>query len=231
MRSARILAGCAVALVATASACSSNNGLAHVSSPTTNVGSTASTTTVQSCPANSSSAAGSPTTTAGGPTTTAGSTGTAGSTSTTAGATTASTLFATGTVPAVKNATNLSKEPVISAGTGTPPTVLTGKDLVVGTGAEALSCDSVQVQYVGALYQSGQVFDASWTDGNGPFNTVLSPGQTVPGFMDAIIGMRVGGRREIVIPPADGYGAQGQGPIPPNATLVFVIDLLKVQGS
>jgi FKBP-type peptidyl-prolyl cis-trans isomerase len=86
--------------------------------------------------------------------------------------------------------------------------------------------NTVKVQYVGALYTTGKVFDASWTD-SGPTSFPLSG--VIPGFKDAIIGMKVGGRREIVIPPAFGYGAAGQPPtIPGNATLVFVIDLLGV---
>lgn len=142
------------------------------------------------------------------------------------GATTPSALFATGPVPAVGGATDLSKEPTISPGTGTAPAKLTGKDLVVGTGAVAGPNATVKVQYVGALYSTGKVFDASWSD-SGPVTFPLSG--VIPGFKDAIVGMRVGGRREIVIPPAEGYGAAGQPPvIPPNATLVFVIDLLSV---
>lgn len=140
--------------------------------------------------------------------------------------TTATTLFTDGPVPAVSGADDLTKEPTISPGTGTPPSTLTGKDLVVGKGDVAGPNASVTVQYVGALW-SGKVFDASWTD-SGPASFQLSG--VIPGFKDAIIGMAVGGCREIVIPPAEGYGAAGQPPtIPPNSTLVFVIDLLKVQ--
>lgn len=136
------------------------------------------------------------------------------------------TLFANGPVPAVSGADDLTKEPNISPGTGTPPSSLTGKDLVVGKGAVAGPNASVTVQYVGALW-TGKVFDASWTD-SGPASFQLSG--VIPGFKNAIIGMAVGGRREIVIPPAEGYGSAGQPPtIPPNSTLVFVIDLLKVQ--
>lgn len=140
-----------------------------------------------------------------------------------------STLFVQGNVPAVSGATDLSKEPGIAPGQGNPPTVLTGKDLVVGTGAQAAAHDTVLVQYVGALWSTGKVFDASWTD-SGP--TTFSLDGVVPGFADAIIGMRTGGRREIVIPPALGYGASGNPPlIPANATLVFVIDLIQVNPS
>ena len=140
---------------------------------------------------------------------------------------TGSTLFVTGSVPAVGGATDMSKEPTIAAGGSNPPSVLTGQDLVVGTGTSPGPNATVQVQYVGSLYSNGKVFDASWTD-NGPATFPLSG--VVPGFKDAIVGMKVGGRREIVIPPAYGYGAAGSPPaIPPNATLVFVIDLLAVQ--
>ena len=138
----------------------------------------------------------------------------------------ASTLFTTGPVPAVSGATDLAHEPKVAAGTGQPPSSLTGRDLVVGHGAVAGPDATVQVQYVGTLYQSGKVFDASWTD-SGPATFPLNG--VVPGFKDAIVGMHVGGRREIVIPPALGYGAAGSPPvIPPNSTLVFVIDLLAV---
>lgn len=167
-------------------------------------------------------ASGPATSTSTAPATTSG-----GATGSGAGAqSTPTTLFVTGSVPAVSGASDLSKEPTVSAGTGTPPTVLTGKDLVVGTGTVAGPDSTVKVQYVGALYSTGKVFDASWTD-SGP--TSFSLNGVIAGFKDAIIGMHVGGRREIVIPPAEGYGAAGSPPvIPPNATLVFVIDLLSV---
>ena len=143
-----------------------------------------------------------------------------------AGSSSPTTLFATGSAPAVSGATDLSKEPTIAPGPGTPPANLTGKDLVVGKGTVAGANASVTVQYVGALW-SGKVFDASWTD-SGPASFQLSG--VIPGFKDAIIGMAVGGRREIVIPPVLGYGTAGQPPtIPANSTLVFVIDLLQVQ--
>lgn len=142
------------------------------------------------------------------------------------GPTTSTTFLAAGAVPGVSGASDMAREPKIAAGKATPPSVLTGKDLVVGTGPTAGPNATVKVQYVGALYGTGKVFDASWSD-NGPTTFPLS--EVVPGFRDAIIGMRVGGRREVVIPPALGYGAAGSPPvIPPNATLVFVIDLLGI---
>jgi peptidylprolyl isomerase len=75
-------------------------------------------------------------------------------------------------------------------------------------------------------YATGKVFDSSWT-GNGAGTVEL--GQTVVGFQLGVEGMRVGGRREIVVPPQDGYGSKGAGPVGPNETIIFVIDLLAAQ--
>jgi len=156
--------------------------------------------------------------------------GTAASTSTSTSTTAAAAGTPTGStagLPSVTNPTNLKAEPVPAAGKAPAPTHLALADLVVGTGAAAAASSTVQVQYVGANYADGKVFDASWTRGQPatfPLNGVI------PGFAQAITGMKVGGRREVVIPPALGYGAQGQPPaVGPNETLVFVIDLLAVQ--
>jgi peptidylprolyl isomerase len=100
------------------------------------------------------------------------------------------------------------------------------KDLVHGTGSTAQSNSTVNVQYVGANYATGQVFDSSWQRGQ-PATFSLS--QVIPGFSQGIVGMQVGGRRELVIPPAQGYGPSGSGPVGPNETLVFVVDLVGVQ--
>jgi FKBP-type peptidyl-prolyl cis-trans isomerase len=128
--------------------------------------------------------------------------------------------------PAVNDATDLKKAPVIQAGVGTPETTLVTHDLVVGTGTAAVASNTVRIQYVGALYTTGKVFDATWTRGATPASFPLSG--VVPGFAQGIVGMKIGGRREIVIPPALGYGSQTNGPIPGNSTLVFVVDLLGV---
>jgi len=129
--------------------------------------------------------------------------------------------------PPVANATDIHKEPLPAAGAAPPPSTLVTVDLVPGTGAAPTASSTVQVQYVGANYADGKVFDASWTRGQPasfPLNGVI------PGFSQAILGMKVGGRREVVIPPNLGYGASGQPPaVGPNETLVFVIDLLAVQ--
>lgn len=133
--------------------------------------------------------------------------------------------FRAGPVPAVDGATNLKAAPTLHAGTGTAPTSLVGSDLVVGTGPVATAAKTVDIQYVGALYTNGQVFDSSWAKG-GPISFPLSG--VIPGFAQGIVGMKVGGRRELVIPPSLGYGNSAQGSIPANSTLVFVIDLVKV---
>jgi FKBP-type peptidyl-prolyl cis-trans isomerase len=82
------------------------------------------------------------------------------------------------------------------------------------------------VQYVGVLYASGKQFDASWDRGQ-PFTFVLGQHQVIPGWDQGLAGMHVGGRRELIIPASLAYGASGQPPtIPPNAPLIFVVDLL-----
>jgi len=134
---------------------------------------------------------------------------------------------ASGQVPAVANATNLKTAPVVSAGTPPPPTSLLTKDLVVGTGTEASTSNTVVVQYVGANYADGKVFDSSWQRG-GAATFPLSG--VIPGFAQGIVGMKVGGRRVIVIPAPLGYGAAGSPPaVAGNETLVFVVDLVSVK--
>jgi peptidylprolyl isomerase len=123
---------------------------------------------------------------------------------------------------------DLSKEPVIQQQTAPAPTKLVTKDLIVGTGAAAASGDTITVNYVGALYSNNKIFDASWKR-HQTFTTTLSSGSVIPGWVQGISGMKVGGRRELIIPPSLGYGKTGQPPtIPPNSTLVFVVDLLSV---
>ncbi|MBT0566113.1 FKBP-type peptidyl-prolyl cis-trans isomerase [Williamsia sp. CHRR-6] len=130
-------------------------------------------------------------------------------------------------IPAIKGGgTDTETEATIEAGTGTPSADLLIADIKVGTGEVAALSDSVDVRYTGALYTDGTVFDSSWKNGKDPVNFPLSG--VVPGFAKGIEGMKVGGRREIVIPPNLGYGAQANGPIPASSTLVFVVDLVKL---
>ena len=119
-------------------------------------------------------------------------------------------------------------EPKVTVPKGAPPKKLVVKDIEKGTGAEAKAGDEVEVQYVGVNYKRGDKFDASW-DRNEPFSFQLGAGMVIPGWDQGIEGMKVGGRRELIIPPSLGYGPAGSPPaIPPNETLIFVVDLLSV---
>ena len=119
-------------------------------------------------------------------------------------------------------------KPVMAAKTGTPPTSLVSTDLVLGTGAVAVEGKTVSVQYVGVRFADGKQFDASWDRGQ-PFSFQLGAGRVIKGWDQGVAGMKVGGRRELVIPPALAYGNSGAGAeIKPGDTLVFVVDLLSV---
>ncbi len=134
-------------------------------------------------------------------------------------------------IPAPATATkDLTTKPVIAPNTGAKPTDLQYADIVVGDGDEAKTGDQVDLKYVGAFFETGKEFDSSWKGGpEQTFNVGLCREGTVPGFAAGPIGMKVGGRRMIVLPPQFGYGAAGQPPtIPANSTLVFVVDLVKV---
>jgi peptidylprolyl isomerase len=109
----------------------------------------------------------------------------------------------------------------------TNPTGLEMADQVVGTGTVAQAGDSVTVAYVGSL-TDGTVFDASANHG-GSFTFTLGAGQVIKGWDQGVAGMKVGGKRELVIPSSLGYGPQANGPIPANSTLVFEVELLGVQ--
>lgn len=120
----------------------------------------------------------------------------------------------------------LSKEPTVTPPSGPAPTKLVTKELVTGTGPEAKAGEQVTVNYVGVLYKGGKIFDASWKR-NETFPFLLGKGQVIPGWDQGIVGMKVGGRRELIIPAELAYGAKGSPPtIPPNSALVFVVDLL-----
>ena len=144
----------------------------------------------------------------------------------------AATATATATAPAQPaGAAQLGTKPKVTVPSGKPPTKLVIKDIVPGTGATAQAGDTVSVHYVGVSYANGKQFDASW-DRHQPFTFQLGGGMVIPGWDQGIAGMKVNGRRELIIPPDLAYGAQGQPPaIAPNDTLVFVIDLLRVQPS
>jgi peptidylprolyl isomerase len=123
---------------------------------------------------------------------------------------------------------NLTEKPSIAVPDGKPPTTLQQLDLVTGTGRTAHEGDKVSVQYVGVAWSTGEEFDASW-DRNQAFDFTLGKGDVIQGWDKGVAGMKVGGRRVLVIPPGLAYGAQGSQPaIGPNETLVFVVDLKKV---
>jgi peptidylprolyl isomerase len=125
------------------------------------------------------------------------------------------------------------RKPKVPKGKGSPPSNLVVQDLIVGKGKKARSGSAVSVQYVGVLFENGKEFDASWRGKRPgrPFEFALGAGQVIPGWDQGVVGMRVGGRRKLIIPPELGYGPQGFPPdIPPNATLIFEVDLEKVSG-
>jgi FKBP-type peptidyl-prolyl cis-trans isomerase FkpA len=125
----------------------------------------------------------------------------------------------------------------VSACVDTPSTPTTTApfshtDLLVGTGADALTGSTVTVNYTGWLYDAsktdnkGLQFDSSI--GRTPFQFTLGTGQVIRGWDQGIPGMKVGGRRRLVIPPSLAYGATRSGPIPPNATLVFDVEMVSI---
>jgi peptidylprolyl isomerase len=119
-------------------------------------------------------------------------------------------------------------KPTVTVPSGAPPKKLEIKELEKGSGATAKKGDEVTVQYVGVGYDSEEEFDASW--GREPFTFGLGAGMVIPGWDQGVEGMKVGGRRELIIPPNLAYGSTGSPPvIGPNETLIFVIDLLAVE--
>jgi peptidylprolyl isomerase len=142
---------------------------------------------------------------------------------------TSTTTTSTSTTPTVSTPKSgpLSKEPTITVPKTPAPTTLKTTDLITGTGATAKEGDTVTVNYVGALYSNGKVFDSSWSRDE-TFSTALLDTAVIPGWVDGIQGMKVGGRRELIIPPSLAYKNVSQGTIPANSTLIFVVDLLKV---
>ncbi|MEO6627728.1 MAG: FKBP-type peptidyl-prolyl cis-trans isomerase [Aquihabitans sp.] len=122
----------------------------------------------------------------------------------------------------------MSTKPEITIPDTEPPTELVLEDLIVGDGPEATPGQPVEVHYVGVAWSNKSQFDASWDRGD-TFGFKLGAGQVIAGWDQGVAGMKLGGRRQITIPPEMGYGSRGAGgAIGPNETLVFVVDLLGV---
>lgn len=122
-----------------------------------------------------------------------------------------------------------TSQPAMTLAPGEKHTTASGLTIIEvkeGTGAAAKAGDDVAVHYIGRLYSTGAKFDSSYDRGQ-PITFKVSGGQLIKGFDEGVVGLKVGGKRELVIPPELGYGAQGAGDaIPPNATLVFDIELV-----
>ena len=121
--------------------------------------------------------------------------------------------------------TNQGEAPTIGAPTGDAPTTLLTKDIIVGTGAEALPTSTMTVHYTLMTWSNGKLIESSWNSGS-PATFPLA--NVIVGWQQGIPGMKVGGRRLLVIPPDLGYGVQGGGSIGPNETLIFVVDAIGV---
>ena len=120
------------------------------------------------------------------------------------------------------------ERPEVDPVDGAPPTHLVVDDIAVGDGEEARPGQLVTVHYVGVAFSSGEEFDASWNRGE-PFSFQLGRRKVIAGWDRGVVGMKVGGRRQLVIPPALAYGEGGKPPaIGPNETLVFIVDLVAV---
>jgi len=135
---------------------------------------------------------------------------------------------ATETVPPEDALKDTTTKPVIPKPTGSPPRKLVKQDIVKGNGPGAKPGDTVTVNYVGVNFSNGQEFDASW-DSGAAFPVQLGAGMVIEGWDKGLVGIRKGGRRMLTIPPEMGYGAEGYPPdIPPNETLVFVVDAVSI---
>lgn len=130
--------------------------------------------------------------------------------------------------PPVAGPSPVEPRPEVTIPGGEPPATLQVREIRDGSGAEAVKGSTLTVNYVGVSWSSGETFDSSW-DGGRPITFVLGQGRVIPGWDQGLLGMKEGGRRELVIPPDLAYGETGAPPvIGPGETLVFVVDLIDV---
>jgi peptidylprolyl isomerase len=119
---------------------------------------------------------------------------------------------------------NTGEVPTISSPVGNPPESLTTFDLVAGYGTEVQATSTLTVHYVLMAWSSGKIIESSWSGAPATFPLAA----VVEGWQKGLPGSKVGGRRLLVLPPEMGYGARGAGPIGPNETLIFVVDIVGV---
>ncbi|MFD3910302.1 MULTISPECIES: FKBP-type peptidyl-prolyl cis-trans isomerase [unclassified Streptomyces] len=129
-------------------------------------------------------------------------------------------------LPAISSGAKFGQKPTLEKGEGTPPKELKVDVLSKGDGATVKKGDAIQVNYLGQSWDSDKPFDNSF-DRKQPFDLTVGAGMVIKGWDQGLEGQKVGSRVELGIPPELGYGAQGQGDIKPNSTLVFVVDILK----
>ena len=152
---------------------------------------------------------------------------------------TAAVKAATATAIALKPClSKLNLPPTATAGLTKPPTVsgtpvklsdgLEYIDVKVGCGSASQTGSNVSVEYTGWLQNGGTKFDSSYDRGGKPFSFVIGQGQVIKGWEEGIAGMKVGGIRYLIIPPSLAYGSTGQSPIPPNATLIFEVQMISI---
>ena len=120
---------------------------------------------------------------------------------------------------------NAGEAPTITPPTGTPPATLQTQDIIVGTGTEVLATSTLTVHYTLMTWSNGSLVESSWNGGQ-PATFPLSG--VIAGWQEGLPGAKVGGRRLLVIPADKGYGPNGSGPIGPNETLIFVVDIIAV---
>jgi peptidylprolyl isomerase len=120
---------------------------------------------------------------------------------------------------------NAGEAPTITPPTGTPPATLQTQDIIVGSGTEVLPTSTLTVHYTLMTWSNGSLVESSWNGGQ-PATFPLSG--VIAGWQEGLPGAKVGGRRLLVIPADKGYGPNGSGPIGPNETLIFVVDIIAV---